>query len=232
VPSDAGLFGLIDGQRTAAGLIDFFEPKLLRRRKTLSSDGIELTLFSKPQLLITESAEEFAALNAALMEEIKPCGILERLYVADVVSLVWEILRLRRCKAVIVNTAFKNALSIIVCRLAGEPEMWGSSERNRVDALVRDWFSKAKARKEVLQLLAEFHLDEFAIEAEAIRSVLSELEVLDKMLTLQESRRNKALRSIADYRDGLAKQVREVSNRVIESDGLIKLENLAARRSA
>ena len=30
---------------------------------TRSSDGIELTLFSKPQLLITELAEEFAALN-------------------------------------------------------------------------------------------------------------------------------------------------------------------------
>jgi hypothetical protein len=39
---------------------------------TRSSDGIELTLFSKPQLLITESAADFAALNAALMEEIKP----------------------------------------------------------------------------------------------------------------------------------------------------------------
>ncbi|MBR1301770.1 hypothetical protein [Bradyrhizobium sp. AUGA SZCCT0042] len=42
-----------------------------------------LTLFSKPQLLMTESAAEFAALNAALMEEIKPRGIIERLYVAD-----------------------------------------------------------------------------------------------------------------------------------------------------
>jgi hypothetical protein len=45
-----------------------------------------------------------------------------------------------------------------------------------------------------------------------------DLEVLDRMLTLLESRRNKALHSIADYRDGLAKQVREVSNRVIEAD--------------
>jgi hypothetical protein len=198
---------------------------------TRSSDGIELTLFSKPQLLITESAEDFAALNAALMEEIKPRGIIERLYVADVAALVWEILRLRRCKVAIVNTAFKNALSKIVYCLAGEPETW-SPERNRVDALVLDWFSKPKARKEVLQLLAEFRLDEFAIEAEAIRSVSSDLEVLDRMLTLLESRRNKALRSIADYRDGLAKQVREVSNRVIEADPLIQLENQAARRSA
>jgi hypothetical protein len=198
---------------------------------TRSSDGIELTLFSKPQLLITESADDFAALNAALIEEIKPRGIIERLYVADIAALVWEILRLRRCKAVIVNTAFKNALSEIVHRLAGEPEMW-TPERDRVDALVLDWFSKPKARKEVLQLLAQFRLDEFAIEAEAIRSVFSDLEVLDKMLTLLESRRNKALRSIADYRDGFAKQVREVSNRVIEADAVIQLENQAARRSA
>ena len=90
---------------------------------TRSSDSIELTLFSKPQLLITESAEDFAALDAALMEEIKPRGIIERLYVADIAALVWEILRLRRCKVAIVNIAFKNALSEIVYRLADEPEM-------------------------------------------------------------------------------------------------------------
>ena len=198
---------------------------------TRSSDGIELTLFSKPQLLITESAEDFAALNAALMEEIKPRGIIERLYVADIAALVWEILRLRRCKVAIVNIAFKNALSDIVYRLAGEPEV-GTPEREWYEAIVLDWFSKPEARKEVLELLAEFRLDEFAIEAEAIRSVFSELEVLDRMLTLLESRRNKALRSIADYRDGFAKQVREVSNRVIEADPVIQLENQAARRSA
>ena len=52
------------------------------------------------------------------------------------------------------------------------------------------------------------------------------------MLTLLESRRNKALRSIADYRGSFAKQVREVSNRVIEADPVIQLENQAARRSA
>ena len=198
---------------------------------TRSSDGIELTLFSEPLLLITESAEDFAALNAALTEEIKPRGIIERLYVSDVAATVWEILRLRRCKIAIVNTAFKNALSEIVYRLADEPEI-DTPERDWVDVVVLDWFSKPKARKEVLQLLKRFRLDEFAIEAEAIRSVFSELEVLDKMLTLLESRRNKALRSIADYRDGFAKQVREVSNRVIEADPVIQLENRPARKSA
>ena len=198
---------------------------------TRPPDGVELTLFSKPQLLITESAEDFAALNAALMEEIKPHGIIERLYVDDIATLVWEILRLRRCKVAIVNTAFKNALSEIIYRLADVPEQ-DTPERESYETTLDDWFSKPEARKAVLELLAEFRLDEAAIEAEAIRSVFSELEVLDRMLTLQESRRNRALRSIADYRDGFAKQVREVSNRVIEADPVIKLGNQAARRSA
>jgi hypothetical protein len=103
---------------------------------TRSSDGIELTLFSKPQLLITESAEEFAALNAALVEQIKPRGTIERVYVADIAALVWEILRLRRCKVAIVNAAFKKGLSEIIYRLA-EPKMctpkWAWYE-----AIVRD----------------------------------------------------------------------------------------------
>ena len=129
-----------------------------------------------------------------------------------------------------VNTAFKEALSNIVSRLA-EPRTF-TLEEEWSKTIARDWFSKPKARKEILQLLAEFRLDESAIEAEAIRCVLSELEVLDRMLTLLESRRNKALRSIADYRDGFAKQVREVSNRVIEADPVIQLENQATRRSA
>ena len=148
------------------------------------SDSKELTLFAKPPLLITESAEDFAALSATLMEEIKPRGIIERLYVADIAALVWEILRLRRCKVAIVNTAFKNALSNLLDRLAGKPN-WVTPKEMR-DAIVRDWFSKPEARKEVLEMLAEFRLDEFAIEAEAIRSVFSELEVLDRMLTLLE----------------------------------------------
>ena len=108
----------------------------------------------------------------------------------------------------------------------------GTPEWDRYEAVALDWFSKPEARKEVQELLAEVGLDEFAIEAEAIRSVFSDLEVLDRMLTLLETRFNKALRAIEDYRDGFAKQVREVSNRVIEADPVIKLENQAARRSA
>jgi hypothetical protein len=186
------------------------------------SQNIELQLFSQAPLLITESAQEFSALSAAWMEEIKPRGIVERMYVADLAALTWEILRLRRCKNVIVNTAFKDALSEIVYHLAGEPET-GTRKREWVEAVTNDWFSKPEARKDVLQLLRQFQLDESAIEAEAICISFSELEMLDRMITLLESRRNKALRSIAEYR--FAKRMREVSNRVIEGEPVIRLKS-------
>src|ERR1700733_768869 len=153
------------------------------------SQNIELQLFSKTPLLVTESEQEFSVLSAALMQEIKPRGIVQQLYLADFVTRVWEISRFQRCKVAIVNTAFKDALSEIVYRLAGEPEM-GTPKREWVDAVTNDWFSKPETKKEVLQLLKQFHLDESAIEAEAIRISFSEVEMLDRMITLLESRRN------------------------------------------
>ena len=86
------------------------------------SDSKELTLFAKPPLLITESAEDFASLSPALAQEIKPRGIVERMYVAEIAALVWEILRFRRCKAAIVNAAFKGALEDLLSRLIGTPD--------------------------------------------------------------------------------------------------------------
>ena len=58
----------------------------------------KLTLLPKSPLLITETADEFEALRDAFEREIKPRGIIEQMYVHDICSIVWEILRLRRCK--------------------------------------------------------------------------------------------------------------------------------------
>src|SRR5437773_4867288 len=70
----------------------------------------ELAVLPKLPLLITESADEFDALRDAFEREIKPRGIVEQMYVPDISSIVWEILRLRRCKVVIINAAFRSAL--------------------------------------------------------------------------------------------------------------------------
>src|SRR5215475_7249533 len=85
----------------------------------------ELTHLPKLPLLITESADEFDALRDAFEREIKPHGIIEQMYVHDVSSIVWEILRLRRCKVVIINSAFRSALQSLLRQLLRQP---GQSE--------------------------------------------------------------------------------------------------------
>jgi hypothetical protein len=72
-------------------------------------------------LLITESKAEFDRIRDALNEEIKPRGFLEQTYVEDVACLSWEVLRLRRSKAAIINLAFRAALKELVTQLLRKP---------------------------------------------------------------------------------------------------------------
>jgi hypothetical protein len=76
---------------------------------------------SASPLLITESEEEFDRIHDALDQEIKPRGIIEQMYVADIAHLVWEILRLWRCKAGIINSAFRAALGNLLAQLGRGP---------------------------------------------------------------------------------------------------------------
>ena len=188
-------------------------------------------LLSNPPLLITESKAEYAKLHADLMQEIRPNGVLEKIFVADLVNIVWEILRLRRCKNAIINMAFIKAVHSIIYKCAGEPS-YGSSELDWVHQAAIEWFTDPKTRKEVQNMIGEFQLDESVIEAEAIRSKFSELETLDRMLTLLEGRMNKALRSIADYRGAFVDRVKEASSRIVEAPGVIQLEKPSAKKSA
>ena len=87
---------------------------------TRRPSGNELAILSKPPLLITESADEFDALHKALQQEIKPRGVIEQMYVADISYIQWEILRLRRCKVVIVNVALQFALEKLLLQLLND----------------------------------------------------------------------------------------------------------------
>jgi hypothetical protein len=179
--------------------------------------AFELQLFSKHPLLVSESKDDFTDFAAALTEEIAPRSIIERIYLRDFAAIEWDILRYRRCKVAIVNTAFTGALEWMVWDLAGRPQS-GTPEKEWVDQICFDWFSKPRARKEVLKLLQQYRLDVSAIEAKAIAENLAQLEILDRMLTVLEARRDRILRAIADYRKSFAEQLKDVSERLIEAD--------------
>jgi hypothetical protein len=190
----------------------------------------ESALLPKLPLLITESAEEFDALRDAFEREIKPRGIIEHMYVHDICSIVWEILRLRRCKVVIINSAFRSALENLLVQLR-QPDQPDFRARDPARELAHAWFTDKEAQKQVSETLRRFDLDESAIEAEAIRKSSSDLELLDRMLTSLESRRNKALGCVAEYRASLAHQLRESANRIIDGKDVLRLEHPSSKRS-
>jgi hypothetical protein len=191
----------------------------------------ELTLLPKLPLLITEAADEFDALRDAFEQEIKPRGIIEQMYVHDISSIVWEILRLRRCKVVIINSAFRSALQDLLKQLLRQPGQYEHQVEGEAQTLAQAWFTDQEAKKEVSEILSRFDLDESAIEAEAVRRSSSDLELLDRMLTSLESRRNKALGCVAEYRASLAQQLRDSADRIIDAKGVLRLEDGATKRS-
>jgi hypothetical protein len=81
-----------------------------------------------------------------------------------------------------------------------------------------------------LKILRRLNLDESAIEAQAYSEAAPQIESLDKLLASAESRRHKALRTLAEYRSGLAKQLEESNKRIIDGEALA-IENAPAEPS-
>jgi hypothetical protein len=199
----------------------------------------ELALLPKTPLLITESADEFDALRDAFEQEIKPRGIIEQIYVHDICDIVWEIRRLQRCKVVIINSAFRSALEHLLRQLLEQSdqddydEVDGADELDEVDeaeALARAWFTDQEAKKRVSEILSRFNLNESAIEAEAIRKSSADLELLNRMLSSRESRYDKTLCRVAEYRASLAHQLRESADRIIDEKDVLQLEHPSNKR--
>jgi hypothetical protein len=179
-----------------------------------------------PMVLMTENEDEFASLHEELEQDIQPKGFVERMYVRDTAALLWEIIRLRRFKIAIVNNALRMALQNILRQILFKPEFLEKPDYElEADTLAYDWFHSQKAKTQVAKLLRQFRLDESAIEAEAFRLMSSDIDRLDRMLTLAEVRRDKALHCIAEVGDGLARRHRQSSERILEVEDVRHIEH-------
>jgi hypothetical protein len=179
-----------------------------------------------PIVLMTETEDEFASMHEKLEQEIQPKGFIERMYVRDIAALIWEIIRLRRFKTVIINNALRPALQNILRQILFKPEFIQKLDYElEADTLAYDWFHSQKAKTQVAKLLRQFQLDECAIEAEAFRLMSSDIDRLDRMMTVAEVRRDKALHCIAEYRDSLARRLRQSSERILEVEDVRQIEH-------
>ncbi|WP_143275432.1 hypothetical protein [Bradyrhizobium canariense] len=167
-----------------------------------------LQLLSARPVLTSESQEEFDALAIAMIEYIKPDDPIRESWVMDVIQATWEIVRYQRTRTALIQSQYRNALSNLLQHVADVNELIALH-------LADGWLGTRAGKQEVAKRLEPFSLNETAIEAEAIRMVFPDLEVLDSLLTSALKRRNKALRLLSESEAPLARRAREVSNRII-----------------
>jgi hypothetical protein len=74
-----------------------------KSKSVTSAPARRWTLFGQPQLLEGEDAAAYDELLARICAAVKPLDIIDEVFVADVVSLEWEVLRWRRLKSSLIR---------------------------------------------------------------------------------------------------------------------------------
>jgi hypothetical protein len=72
--------------------------------------GQRLALFGPPLLMEGEDAAAYGQLLARICSVVKPVDIIEEIFIADLVSLEWEVLRWRRLKSSLIQACGREAL--------------------------------------------------------------------------------------------------------------------------
>jgi hypothetical protein len=189
---------------------------------------LDSNLFPSP-VLITESKTDFDELHAALRQELAPRGVVEKLFVADIANLVWELRRLRRSKTAIWNMESKHSVHGILCRSEGG---FAAADRRGEEKASEVWLWLSNAgREDIFDRLEASGHDEWAGEAETMRRLALEVEMYDRMMASLEMRIRNAFRAIADYRETFANPVRMASNRLLEATPVIELEKRRTKKA-
>ena len=174
------------------------------------------SLLDKHPVITGEDAETYDNLLAHVALEVKPTGIIEWLWVKDVVDLAWEVRRLRRLKVNLLRVARREALATILMPLLDGGSLLSDSyhtSRQLASACIE---GQAAARKRVDALLQKNRLGVDAVMAQALSQKLDDIERIDRMMATAESRRDKTIREIETRRDSLARRLRQASQEVID----------------
>ena len=170
--------------------------------------------FSKASspLLITESKTEFDSMATSMLAYIKPGNILEEILVGDIIDSTWHIIRMQRNRTAVINIAYRAAIVDLLQKELGVADEFQAAR------LADEWFRTETGKEAVMKILDGFHLDETSIEAQAIKSLGSELESWEKMVSSLEERRNKTLDTLWKVRASVANRAREVSQNLIDAE--------------
>lgn len=186
-------------------------PHKPKDKSTRSVDITELDeLLGPPPLLPNESRADYEGLKARLKAKIAPRDVIEEIWLRDILDLQWEVLRMRRLKALLLNNNSPAGLDSLLYRRV---------THQTKQTLVEAWGRGDKAAiQEIAGILHQRGLSMDDIDSHTLLKTLEPLERIDRMVTQAEGRRNNALREIERSRESAA---RRLQNALSEEDGRI-----------
>ncbi|HML11852.1 MAG TPA: hypothetical protein VK456_01015 [Xanthobacteraceae bacterium] len=162
---------------------------------TLAGSAIT-DIFGKPPLLKDEDANLYDALFSRVVAAARPRDAFEWMLLRDYADLAWEIFRLRRAKAALIDTNRRSALVTLAQKLGLD-----------VVTAVK-WYKDPDIKASILQHFADHGLDEEVVTHEAVVLSRPGLISFDGMIASAEQRRNAMLREIDCHRVGLGGRLR------------------------
>ena len=168
-------------------------------------------LLGPPPVIAGEDPNEFNELLDRVRADAKPKDMIEEILVRDFVDLVWDIRRLRRLKA---NLLQDNSHEGVGRLLLARADMAGMLE---VDELSRKW-AKRQSVKKVEKRLASAGLTIDAVMAETLSVKLDDIERIERMITTADARLEANLRELDRHRAVLAQALKHATKDVEDAE--------------
>jgi hypothetical protein len=171
-------------------------------------------------VLNTAFEAQLTVIHNELKKEIKPKSTIERFYVEDLANILCNTWHLRQHKNSILRYEMHSALRTILDHIvdsSDEPSIKHAVGKK----LAAGCYRNKKDRAQVTDMLARFNLNENNIEAEAWRRASAILDLIERQLTSLESRRDKTLVALVNFRDDLAlrlKGLKQTVQRITDAD--------------
>lgn len=202
-------------------------------KSATSQNGMDV-IFGPAPILPGEDASAHEALLERVSAAVKPTDILEEIWVRDYVHVTWDILRLRRIKTSLITSAVSDALAHFLKPFMPEGPGYAEAEKaGTITAMVRyeankemteeivarDWARKDKAAvKFVNALVAQGKFSMNEVISSAFIERLDEIERVDHLLTIGETRRNVVLREIDRHRVTFARSLRNTVQEIEDAE--------------
>ena len=157
-----------------------------------------------------ENRQSYDDLYGHFQSAIVPADAIEEIFTCDVADATWDILRIRRFKAKLMDARASQGIRRLLKNLVDPAD---------VDNLVDGWINrKVLAVKRVNKHFAKAGFNHETVLAETLAANFQEIDNLDQSLMQKEAQRNAVYREIERHREALARRLREAAAEVEASE--------------